>query len=343
MGPWLEIPGIALGSLLLWIAGTTFFDAVHWILHLMLGSRWRLLRGLAWPHGVHHQFLDEGLAIRWENQRRNLWCHLVPEYLTQLVFSAAMAWILPGAVVLGCILLQTLVFAFLLRYRGLDVNHRPIAILDAYRPSILCPPAYHALHHVYPGAYFSAYNKLVDWLVGGGAWLRGRRFALYAGESAFGRALRERLLREGAAAVRAAPAAVRPDLGEVDVLVLCLPAAEEEALVEAFVRATRGRQLPPEVWAVHEPPVGNLARHYYGDRRVSYRSLVLPDAALQSPAQAARAARVALFLIRRGLHYVPLLPGPAALRDFRRFRRSSALRPAGLLRARSRAELAVAS
>jgi len=336
---WLEVPLTALGSVLLWIAGTTFFDAVHWVLHLMLGSRWRALRLLAWPHGVHHRFLDGGLRVCWEYQRRNVFCHLVPEYLTQLAFSAALLLLLPVPVVLGCALLQTVVFGFLLSRRGLDINHRPIETLDAYRPSLLCPPAYHALHHVYPGAYFSAYNKLVDWAVGGGAWLPGRRFALSGEEMPFGRALRERLAREGVAGIRALGGAGDPALAGVDVLVLCDPAAKEEPLVEAFVRATRARQLPPEVWALHERPVDGLARHYYRDLRVCYRSIVLPGAAGIDSAAARRAARVALFFIRRGFHFVPTRLGPAALLDFRRFRRSPPLRPAGVQRARSRAEL----
>ena len=70
--------------------------------------------------------------------------------------------------------LQTGVFAFLLSHRGLDVNHRPVEILDAYRPGLLTPPAYHALHHVHPDAYYSAYTKAVDWLLGSAAQLRGR-------------------------------------------------------------------------------------------------------------------------------------------------------------------------
>ena len=88
---WAEVLlAIAVGPAL-WLAGAIFFDFVHWVLHAMLRSRWRPLRALAWPHAVHHRWIDRNLDVCWENQWRNVWCHIVPEYLTQLAFSAALA------------------------------------------------------------------------------------------------------------------------------------------------------------------------------------------------------------------------------------------------------------
>ena len=81
---------LVLGALL-WVLGTVVFDTVHWILHGMLRSRWALLRALAWPHAVHHQWIDRELRVVWENQRRNVFCHIVPEFLTQLAFSGVSA------------------------------------------------------------------------------------------------------------------------------------------------------------------------------------------------------------------------------------------------------------
>src|SRR5262245_55275119 len=208
-------------SLFLWVAGTVVFDGTHWLLHLFLRSRSPLLRLLAWPHGVHHRFLDAQLAIRPEYRRRNVWCHLVPEYLTQLAWSAAMLAWLPLAVVLGCAIWQTSLFALVLGFRGLDPNHRPVEILDAYRPSVLCSPAYHALHHVYPDAYWSAYTKVVDWIVGGGTCLAHRRFALAGGETPYGQALLATLAFAGVADVRVVRTPDPAMLAITDVLVLC--------------------------------------------------------------------------------------------------------------------------
>jgi monoglucosyldiacylglycerol epimerase len=193
----LEALGIAGGGALLWLAGTVVFDAVHCLLHQMLASRSALLRALAWPHGVHHRWLDRELRANWEFQRRNVACHLVPEFLTQVAFSGALLLMLPPAPVWLCIGLQTLAFVYLLSQRGLDINHRSVELLDAYAPSFVCPPAYHALHHVFPDAYFSAYTKLVDVLVGSAAHLEGRRFALLGSRTPFGRAIAEALRAAG--------------------------------------------------------------------------------------------------------------------------------------------------
>lgn len=327
----------------LWVGGTVVFDAVHWLLHRMLRSRFALLRAVAWPHAVHHQWIDRELRVVWENQRRNVFCHIVPEYLTQLVYSGLLLLLLPWGPVLGCVLLQTAAFAYVLSQKGLDINHRPVDFLDAYAPSFVCPPPYHALHHVHPDAYFSAYTKLVDWLVGGGAWLSGKRYALAGGDGALGRALRRELERAGAAEIAAIEAAGEAARADLDVLVLCEPRADEVDFVEAFAGATRLRQLPPEVWAVHERADDATARHYFRDVRVSYRTLLAPGAAALDDAAARRAARTVLFLVRRSLHFVPTRLGPAAWRGYRSFRATRPQRPAAAPSARSRAELARAA
>ncbi len=335
----LEAVGWLLLAIPLWIVGTVVFDAVHWALHLMLGSRWRLLRGLAWPHGVHHQWLDRELRIHPENQRRNVFCHLVPEYLTQLAFSGLLLRVLPTGPVVACALLQTGVFLYLLSQRGLDINHRPIEILDAYVPSALCPPAYHALHHVYPDAHFSAYTKLVDWVVGGGAQIAGRRYALVGAGTPFGAALRQELGRAGAARIDDVAIPSEAARSDLDVLVLCDANAPRVDFVEAFVAATRARQLPPEVWAVAAGAGDATSRHYVRDVRVSYRAIVAPADGILD----ARAARASLFWIRRGLHFVPTSRGLPAWRSVRRFRRTRPQRPEGVPRVRSRAALAASA
>jgi hypothetical protein len=294
----LEVVRALLLGLPLWIAGVHFFDGVHWVLHRMMRSRWGLLRVLSRPHVMHHRWLDPSLSTRWEYQHRNLWGHIVLEYVTQLVFSALLLLVLPTGVVAACVLYQTLLFAYILSERGLDVNHRAIEMLDAYRPSFLAMPAYHALHHVYPDAYFSAYSKLVDYVIGGGVYLRGRRIAMLGADSAFGRALRERLQAESTDSIRELEGPDSTVLEEIDVLVLCDPDLDRLEAVERFIRATRQRQLPPEVWAVQREAADGLARHYYRDLRVTYRALHVAPDALDDPTRARRAARTALFCIR---------------------------------------------
>lgn len=343
MPPGTQIVAAIAAGPVLWLAGAIFFDLVHWILHAMLRSRWRILRALAWPHGVHHAWIDRELRVRWENRRRNLLCHVVPEYGTQLAFSAALLLVLPGVFVAVLVALQTGVFLGIWRAGGLDRNHRPVAVLDAYRPGLHTPPAYHALHHVYPDAYYSAYTKVVDALVGGAAQIRGRRFALRGPRTAFARALAAELSRRGAATEWWEREPDASEWSRLDVLVWCDPARSPVPAVEAFARATRGRQLPPEVWAVHDRPDDRRARHYHRDVRVSYRTLVVREPAQHEPAAARAAARRALARIRRGLHGVPTGPAPRALVDGWRFARTRPSRPGAAPRVRHRAELAATS
>jgi hypothetical protein len=323
----------------LWALGTVFFDAVHRVLHGFLGSRWRLLRAIAWPHSVHHQWLDEKLRIVWQKQRANVWCHLVPEYLTQLAFSAGLLLVLPTATVISCIAIQTGVFLLILRERGLDINHRPIGMLDAYQPGWVAPPAYHALHHVWPDSHYSAYSRAVDWVVGGGLHLRGRRIALAGAASPFGEALERLLERETPAGLQRLDEPARASLEDVDVLILCDPRLDAPSWVEAFIARTRERQLPPEVWAIHEELENPTARFYYRDVRVIYRAIHAPGADGFAGVEAAAAARWALFFARRGLCWIPVRPGIRALREFRRFRSCEPVRPGHARSVRHRSEL----
>jgi hypothetical protein len=333
-----EVLWTGVAGILLWTMGTVVFDTVHCLLHVMLRSRWVLLRALGWPHGIHHRWLDRELRTNWELQRLNFLCHLVPEYLTQLAFSAALLLVIPSPSVWVCIALQTLAFGYLLAHKGLDRNHLPVEVLDAYRPSFFCPPAYHALHHVHPDAYFSAYTKLVDEVLGSAAWLAGRRYALVGADTQFGRALRAGLCEAGAADAAAISRPADAARDDLDVLVLCDPEIDRVAFVEAFARATLARRLPPEVWAIHTRADDGVARHYARGVRVSYRVLFAPDpAALGAPD-----ARRTLSLVQRGAHFVPLCGAAAAWRAWRGFRATRPLQPDWVPRVRSRLAAALA-
>jgi hypothetical protein len=292
-------------------------------------------------HAVHHAWLDRTLAVHWDLRGRNVWCHLVPEFLTQVAFTAGAAMLVPAPVAWGCFILQTVVFAALLSYRGLDVNHRPVDYLDAYVPSVVCRPQYHALHHVYPDAHFSAYGMFVDWLVGGGLHLSGRTVTLAGAPTAFEDALCAELRTHGARIGARVDGVADPRLAQVDVLLLCDPATVATVLVEALVAATRRRRLPPEVW-VASSGTDATARHYYTDGRVLHRTLATTAGADLDAVAVRRAARVATFFLFRGARWVPTTIGLRAWRAYRRFRRTAPLRPAGAGPRPSRAQLAAA-
>jgi len=328
---------ILLGPVL-WLAGAVFFDFVHYLLHVMLRSRWHLLRLLAWPHAMHHAWIDRNLDVQWAYQRRNIWCHIVPEYLTQLVFTAGVALVLPLPFAIVLATLQTVLFWLILREGGLDLNHRPIRMLDAYRPGPWTPPAYHALHHVYPDAYYSAYTKAVDALIRGAAQLRGRRFALLGGAGPFGDALAQELRRQGVDALTLAESSDTISLADTDVLVICPVPDDEVPLLEALIEATRTRKLPPEAWVVHARAGHPTARYYLDDVRLHYRTLVVPEPHHLSPQQARTAARRAVTRIRRGCHCVSTAGFPRSFADRHQLRATTPERPAAAPRLRHRRE-----
>jgi hypothetical protein len=321
---------------LLWLVGAMVFDVVHWILHVMLRSRFAALRVLARPHAVHHEWIDRDLVTNWELQSANIWCHIVPEYLTQLVFTGLVALTLPLPFSLVLFALQTMVFLGILRAKGRDINHRPIPRIDAHPPGWLTPPAYHLLHHAWPDSHYSAYTKLVDRVVGGGAQLAGRRYAWMGPDSPFREAFRAGIQRAGGVADFE-----EHQLGEVDVLILGLPDAPLADAVESFIWKTRNRQLAPEVWALRASAEDPVARYYLKDPRVAFRTLTTPLTGFEEmPApHVQRAVRRALFWIRRDAHFIALA-GPCAGSSLWRFLRTGPLEPEGAKPMRHRMEFA---
>lgn len=339
MPSWADIALALIVGPVLWLAGAVFFDVVHWLLHVMLRSRFTVLRALAWPHAVHHRWIDRELRVNWELQRANVACHIVPEFLTQLVFTGAMALIFPLPAIGVVLLLQCAAFAYVLSCRGLDPNHREVDWLDAHRPHWMPFPAYHALHHVHPDAYYSAYTKLVDWMVGAGLPLPELRCVVRGPDGAFARAFADALLSAGVASLDTGPDARAEG---ADVLVLLDPDEDVIGRVEALASATRRERLPPEVWALREAADDAVSRHYQCDVRVHYRVLSVPDARSLGPEAARTAAERTLFWLRRGMHFVPSEGGFEAFRAWRRFRSSEPQRPGAAAPARHRAELATA-
>lgn len=324
-----EIAVGVVSVVLLFLASTVFFDVVHWSLHRMLTSGLPALETLAWPHGIHHQWIDRHLRVNWEFQTANVWCHLVLEYLTQLTFTGLLAFFLPASLCLGLLALQTLVFFLLLRDQGLDLNHRAQLVVEVAPPMFVCPVAYHAQHHAYPDAYFSSYVKVVDALLGTALDLRSLRIA-FLGDDAFTTELRDCSAEAGAEVFAAKSAR---DAGEADVLVLGGASGDLESSIEDFLAVVGARQLPPEVWAVASPDDG-VARYYLRDRRFLFRPILLsPD--VESDADRKRSARTTFAFLCRGAH----VPRTSARRFPRaRFKRTRAVAPRRARRVETRRE-----
>jgi hypothetical protein len=178
----------------------------------------------------------------------------------------------------------------------------------------------------------------VDWLVGGGLYPPGRTITLAGARTPLEDALCAALREAGAHVGERIGGPSDPRLRNTDVLLLCDPDTAASPLVEALAAATRQRRLPPAAW-VTCAGADVTARHYYTDERVLHRTVALTDPTRLDAVAARRAARVAMFFLRRGARWVPTTAGPRAWRAYRRFRRAVPVCPRGVLNA-SRARLA---
>jgi monoglucosyldiacylglycerol epimerase len=294
----------------LFLAGTVVFDAVHFSLHRCAGAGAPWLRRIGGLHQTHHDWFDRALRHDPALQAANLRRHVVPEYATHAAVSLLLLPWLPAVVVLPVLGLQTLVFALIVRTRGLDVNHRPRDRVRAARPLWFCLPDYHLLHHVHPDAHFSSWIKAFDQLAGTGLALAGRRVVVRGDAAAWGAAL----ARDAVASVAALPdpgadpAARERALDAADVLVLEGARAADAPRVERLLARARDRLEPVELWACDPAPDWTpWARTLWADPRVLYRHV-----------PGARARGAALFFLRRGFHYAPATPRAALA--FPRFR-----------------------
>lgn len=151
---------------------------------------------------------------------------------------------------------------------------------------------------------------------------------------------------------------MREKLARADVLILSHGAKSEGAwdanhrtfvdLIDLFIEAGRDRLTPPEVWALGSEAEfhGDMGmaelRDYAGSKRafaqqalgyyrsgdVLYRHIVpssFTSAMGPGPMSANTAAGIALFLIRRGFHYVPVTLTSLALWNYFRFIRQKPL------------------
>ena len=151
---------------IVFVVSTTLFDIVHFLLHRWQRSRWRVLRMFAAWHQVHHDFLDRNMDVHPELKWRNLWAHLVPEYGTSIAGTLALLVVFEPAPVLIVCAVHTLLFAIRIWTEGLDTHHMAMDRIPGRRGTLLVNPAYHAMHHVDPLAFYASFLSLFDMLLG---------------------------------------------------------------------------------------------------------------------------------------------------------------------------------
>ena len=294
VGRWLlfGIEGIAL-----FLAASTLFDVVHFVLHRFLKSRSPLLRRLGAMHQTHHDFFPASLRFDERYTRANLIWHVIPEFSNQLFFT------LPGYFLLGpwpvavAVTIETVIFVGVLFRRGMDEHHLTPEARSARRNfdgGLFVSADYHSLHHIHPDRYYSSYVTVFDRLMGTACQIAGRRVAITGASGAFGRAMVQLLEREGATVTPLKhgldftaddPSPADETLADADILVLAHGAKGEGAmaancdsfvaLIERF-RSLKAPSLSPiEVWAVGSeieahPSFGDPILKDYRRSKVAY-------------------------------------------------------------------------
>ena len=281
----------------LFLAASTLFDVVHYVLHRFLKSKNGLLRRLGSLHQAHHDFYTDRLEFDPRYRRANLLHHVVPEFGNQVMFT------LPGYFLVGpwpvavALAIETTIFAMVVIRGGMDEHHLTLSQRGPRRnhaAGAFVTADYHALHHIHPDQFFSSYLTAFDRLMGTACQIEGRRVALTGASGAFGSAMARLLEAEGATVTPLKhggdftgddASAADEILRDSDTLVLAHGAKGEAAMAAncdsfvALIERFRAVQKPPltpiEVWAVGSeiechPSFGDPVLKEYRRSKVAY-------------------------------------------------------------------------
>ncbi|MHB1949067.1 MAG: sterol desaturase family protein [Gammaproteobacteria bacterium] len=307
------IIGLILQALAAFLIGTLVFDVVHFIFHLFITSKSKILRAIGGLHSAHHRFYSSDLQIKPEWARKNIFHHILIEYLVQLASIVACVYFLNPIAVVSAAIFQTIIFVNVCYHKGVDPRHRPYSQLPLSRGGFLVRAEYHALHHVYPHSYFSSYIKLLDWILGTGHQLKGKKIVMTGANGALGSHMKTLLEKEGASVTAFKYGTdytyhdyekLTDSLREANTLLLCHGSKNENAqqancdsfikIIEAFRSVHQCELIPVEIWGVGSeiechPCFGikslqpyasskrnyaKQARKYFRDQEIQYRHIV---------------------------------------------------------------------
>ncbi len=264
---WLDL---VLFTPIVFLGATVLGDVLHVFLHRWERSRIALLRWAADLHRKHHVWFDESLAIHPSLKADNRWGHILPEYVSTVVFAAVFFVLAPWTAVVAAITIHTVLFLVRVVGDGRDVNHQAVTRLKAIKQPWWVSPDYHFSHHRHPRRFYGSFLGVVDIVLGtAGPKLAGRRVAVTGASGAFGAALAKRLERRGVTIIPLKHGRdftpndyerVRPFLADCDMLVLAHGAKSDECmnanhlsfcrLIDVFLQSRQPSMDPPEIWAL---------------------------------------------------------------------------------------------
>jgi hypothetical protein len=258
-----------LQSAIVLLASMFAFDVLHYFLHRWKKSRFRLLRRFARMHDVHHRFLTPRLRIDPRYRWANLWCHVVPEFVTALATTTAFLLVFPWYPVAAILIVRLIMFVVTIKEEGMDFNHMAMDRVSGDQGLWFVSPRYHAMHHVYPNNYYSSTFNVFDLLFGTTCEFRKRTFLVTGASGAFGSEMVKRIKELGGKVeiAKFGPdytagdyERIIPKLKRADVLVLAHGAKRNDCwnanyrtfvdLIERFIEIGKERLVAPEVWAL---------------------------------------------------------------------------------------------
>lgn len=247
-------------SCIIFILNSFFFDCIHYGLH-RVGSQW---------HQAHHLFFDDALNINAKYRQKNLIGHVLFEFLCKFVLSLVFGLWVSWLSILIVIITEMLILVYVLLNQGEDHNHRAISQLKAQKIKPYITANYHALHHLYPTAFFSSHHFLFDSFFGTACAIKGRAFFVTGSDGAFGGAMVKALRKKGGIVYEWLPNAkawgdadkdeLALKLQSIDVLVLSHGSKwqmttennvkSQKWLVKVFFKVQEHSTKLPEVWGV---------------------------------------------------------------------------------------------
>jgi hypothetical protein len=349
----MEIVAEIIVGLLVFLLATVCFDLIHIALHWFSGSDNKFLKKIGGLHDVHHEFLDNRLVLHYDLVKANMYCHVIPEFVTQVLVTSLFLLVFPLSTLAVAFFLEILVFVLIMKGTpGIDVNHKQVDRLFAYRPFYFCLPEYHLLHHVFPNAYFGSWLKTVDHWFGKGIYLRNRQVVVTGTEQPFNRELVRLLRIEGASVKELTTKDLQEvstgrgeygveklmNLKECEILILGHSVGAEypeeisyQHLSARYVDLHGEDHTPPELWAVassrefsgakrlepddkYRGKYVDTAKNLFGDEHIIYRHLVAEGK------YSTENDAISIFRkVKKGFNYAPAAPAFMSLGHYLRF------------------------
>ncbi len=302
-----------LQGIVAFLIGTLLYDIVHYLFHIFLRSKNKILKKIGGIHLSHHRFFPPNLKFNSKLTNMNLLHHVVVEYITQFIGTSLCFFFFSSLAVWLAILLESLIFLAVLHWKGIDPHHKSYANLPVNQGGMFVSSAYHALHHIYPTNFFSGYIKLLDYLLGTAQQLKNKRIALTGASGALGSNMKIVLEKEGAIVIPIKFGIDYDDqhydklnniLSKIDILFLCHGSKYENTqqancdsfirIIELFKSVKKPGLIPIEIWAVGSeiechPCFGikslyayakskrnfaQYARGYFHDAHIHYKHIV---------------------------------------------------------------------